>query len=103
MAATITKPRKRSASVPRPNSTVKPETYSAAIAIRIRELRLARGLTVEDLAEKIGVSVQSMYAYENHTRVMQPDQYYKLAKAFGVTKVADLLPDFTAVKPESKQ
>ena len=66
--------------------------YSGRIALRIRELREAKGLTVEQLAEKIGISWQALYAYEARTRKLPPDLYPTIARALGCKLPNDFFP-----------
>jgi ribosome-binding protein aMBF1 (putative translation factor) len=58
-------------------------TYSGKIAARVRELREAKGWTVQDLADRIGVTDGAAYAYENGDATIPPDLYPKLAKVLG--------------------
>jgi len=59
--------------------------YSGRLAIRVRELREAKGYTVAKLAEKAGISEKAMYAYENGTRGIPVDLFPKLAKSLGAS------------------
>jgi transcriptional regulator with XRE-family HTH domain len=60
-------------------------TYSGRLALRVRELREAKGWTVQKLAEKAGISDKAMYAYENGTRGIPVDLFPALAKALGAS------------------
>lgn len=66
--------------------------FSGRVALRIRELREARQMTVEDLAERAGVTVNNLYAWESHRRVPSIDVLAKLAKALGCKTPADFFP-----------
>lgn len=68
-------------------------TYSGQLALHVQALREAKGLTVEGLAEKIGVPLSTMYAYEGGTRGIPADLFPVLARALGVT-AAEFLPKF---------
>lgn len=70
--------------------------YSGRVAARIRELRTALGITVEDLAAKLtkagyDVKPPTLYHWENGTREPALDAVPYLAKALKVS-VAELLP-----------
>ena len=67
--------------------------YSGRIAIRVRELREAKGLTVAQLADKVGVPAVRIYKYESNETVIAPDLYPALAKALGV-KESEFFPRF---------
>jgi ribosome-binding protein aMBF1 (putative translation factor) len=66
-------------------------TYSGRVASRLRELREAKGWPVEKLAEKLGIKVRALYAYESGTRTLDPDLYPDVADAFRM-KLHDFLP-----------
>lgn len=56
------------------------------IGERIKEIRKARGLSVEDVADKLGVSVSTLYRYENSSISKIPvDVIDKLCSVLGVT------------------
>jgi transcriptional regulator with XRE-family HTH domain len=55
-----------------------------ALAANIRRLRLGNTLTQAQLAELVGVNVQSISNYENGQRWPQPDVFDLLGKALGV-------------------
>jgi DNA-binding XRE family transcriptional regulator len=57
---------------------------------RIKDLRKARGMTVETLAERAGYSVGHVNNIENHKRGFTPRSLKKIATALGV-KPAELL------------
>ena len=67
-------------------------TYSGRIAARTRMLRTKRRWSVEDLADKVDVAVQTMYGYENGKARIPPDLYPAFAEAFGLS-VRAYLPD----------
>jgi transcriptional regulator with XRE-family HTH domain len=52
---------------------------------RIRELRLERGLTQEQLCERADISVDAVSRIEGGTRVPTMETIERLAKAFAVT------------------
>ncbi len=67
-----------------------PEQVSADLAVRIRELRLARGWRQVTLAERAGVSLGSLRRFESSGRVSLQN-LLKLAFAIG------RLDDFDAI------
>ena len=53
---------------------------------KLKELRRARGLTLEELAERIGTSRQTIHRYENGIITnIPPDKVVSLAEALGTT------------------
>ena len=53
---------------------------------RIRELRIQQKLTLDDVAQYLGVGRQAVYKYEHGTVTNIPlDNIEKMAKLFGVT------------------
>lgn len=65
-------------------------TFSGRVAARIRALRDKRGMTVDDLADKIGIEPSTLYGYESGSRKPDPDLYPKFAEAFGISVTAFL-------------
>jgi len=59
------------------------------VAIRLREARLKRHLTIKKVAEEIGVSEQSIMAYERGSRYPRSSRMIKFAKLYK-TNVNDL-------------
>ena len=101
MTNTLTRPKATSkmassqqgaARVGRQRAEVDTATYSGKIAVRIRSLREAKDMTVHQLAEKVGVTWQAMYAYEQNTRTLPPDLYPKVAKALGCKSLEEFFP-----------
>ena len=70
-----------------------------AVRVRIRELRLERGLTREQLCEAAGLSTDAVSRIEGGTRVPTIASLEKLAGALRVP-VAVLLTDQAAEVPE---
>ncbi|MFC1638978.1 helix-turn-helix transcriptional regulator [Patescibacteria group bacterium] len=56
----------------------------AGIDNRIRELRTERGLTQEDLADRVGVTRQTVIAIEKGGYVPSLDLAFRLAAEFGL-------------------
>jgi transcriptional regulator with XRE-family HTH domain len=57
--------------------------------VRIREVRLLRGLSLEDLARESGVSESNISRIETHKQTPRPSTMRKLAAALNVS-VEDL-------------
>lgn len=56
-----------------------------AIANRLMQLREEQKLTQAELANKVGISKNSIYYYENEKRVPDANTVIKFARFFGVT------------------
>lgn len=76
----------------RQRSDVDESTYSGRLAVRVRMLREAKGLTVESLADKLGCTVAALYTYEQGTRGIPLDLCPKLAKVLGCKSVDEFFP-----------
>jgi transcriptional regulator with XRE-family HTH domain len=59
---------------------------------RIRQLRLANGLTMKQVATNAGTSVQQIYKLEQGSRRLTDDWMRRIARALGVP-ISALLPD----------
>lgn len=71
--------------------------YGGRLALRIRELREAAGLTVEQLAERITkagytTKTPTLYHWQNGTREPNIDALPAIARALKVS-IADLMPE----------
>lgn len=73
-------------------ATTKPAGSGPEPANRIREWRLAAGLTQEELAERVGTTGQSVGRYEAGSRSVTLEMLEHFARALGC-RPADLLPD----------
>lgn len=76
----------------RQRATVDTSDYGGKIAVQVRALRNAAGLTVDELATKAGIDVKALYAYEQRTRRIPPEKYPALAKALGCKTPNDFFP-----------
>ena len=76
----------------RPRKEVTPDTYSARFALRLKELREKAGLTVDQLAEKSGIPLATIYNWEQARRTPLIEQLPQLANALRV-KPGKLLPE----------
>ena len=54
------------------------------LAMRVRELRAQTGLSVEQMAEKLGVPPEEYRSYEDGSRQAPFSFYYNLAEQFGL-------------------
>ncbi len=63
-----------------------------ALAKKIRDARLNKGMTQAQVADRLHVSVQSYSHYENCTRMIGVDVLFRLPEIFDVP-IAELLPD----------
>lgn len=70
--------------------TPRPPPIEDVVRGRVRELRLARGLTQEQLCESAGISVDAVNRVENGTRIPTLSTLARLAGALGVD-LADLV------------
>lgn len=66
--------------------------YSGRLAERVRQLREAKGLSVEELADRVGFATMTVYQWESGYRQINPDCYPALAKALGCKTVPELFP-----------
>ena len=76
----------------RARAPVDSSTYSGKIAVRIRALREARGLSVEELADKAGIEVKTLYSWESGHRDINPNNYPRLARALGCKSLEEFFP-----------
>lgn len=60
--------------------------------MRIRELRIAAGLTVQAVADAVGVKCPSVTAWEHGRAYPTADKLPKIAAVLGC-KISDLYPD----------
>ena len=60
-------------------------TYAGRFAIRLKNLREKAGLTVPDVAEKVGVTPTTIYDWESTKTQPKISVLPKLAEALGVT------------------
>lgn len=60
------------------------KTIEAAVRGRIRELRIARGLTQEQLCERAGISIDAITRIESGSRTPTLSTLASIARALGV-------------------
>jgi len=66
-------------------------TYSGRCAARLRMLREKKGITVEELAAKIGVSYRAVYHWETGEAEPKLDYLPVLAHIFGLKSPRSIL------------
>lgn len=66
-------------------------TYSGRCARRLRELRERAGLTVEQVAEALGVSYRAVYHWERGTNEPKLDYLPELARLYGLKSPRSVL------------
>jgi transcriptional regulator with XRE-family HTH domain len=74
------------------------ESIGARVGARLREARLQRGLTVREVAERIGVKHAIIVKYENGVIVPSLVRLHTLAHLYGLTAAA-LLAEHDAALP----
>ena len=62
------------------------------VKMSLAAARVNRGLTQAELAEKIGVSRQAIFDWENGKRAIRPINLYALCSALDITEDDILLP-----------
>ena len=67
-------------------------TYSGRFAVRLRSLREKAGLTHGDVAQKLGVTVWTIYSWEQGRHFPQPDQFPILKEILGLKTIHSLFP-----------
>ena len=60
------------------------ETMHGALGARIKQARKAAGLTLRELAERIGVSAMAISKYENNQMTPRSEVLIRLAQALNV-------------------
>ena len=64
------------------------ETSADRVGARIRNIRMAKGLSLAELGEKVGLNADRMQKYENGARKPKRDMLKKIAEALGVSTLA---------------
>jgi transcriptional regulator with XRE-family HTH domain len=70
------------------------------IAQKLRELRLARGFTLDQVGENVGVSKQTLYKYENGIVTNIPSDKIEALAAFYGVHPAEIMGWVLPSKPE---
>ncbi len=68
-------------------------TYSGRFAVRLRMLREKAGLTVNEVAEQLGVSYVAVYNWEAGSRTPPLETFPTFAELYGLKKTKDILPN----------
>jgi len=66
--------------------------YSGRFAARLRMLREKAGVSHEDVAQKLGVTIWTIYHWEQGKHFPQPDQLPLLKELYGLKSVQSLFP-----------
>lgn len=69
---------------PCPNKPIKPVRKECANVLDLHYLRNMEGLTMQELADKCGVTRQTIYNIEHHKHRPKPALALQLGKIFGV-------------------
>ena len=75
----------------RPRKAVDTSTYTGRFAERLKMLREKTGMSVDELAEKSGVSRTTLFSWESTKRSPVNEELLQVADALGVT-VRTLMP-----------
>lgn len=77
---------------PRTRKEIDTSTYTGRFAERLRMLREKKKLSVEELAEKSGIPLKTLYNWESSRRSPSIEAFPSLATALGVS-VRILMPE----------
>ncbi len=77
----------------RPRKEIDMTTYTGRFAARLKMLREKAGLSVEELAESLGVTDQCIYDWEAARRQPKISDLPQISHAIGMKKAKDLLPN----------
>jgi transcriptional regulator with XRE-family HTH domain len=69
------------------------ETYAGRFAVRLRSLREKAKLTPEEVAEKLGVSLSTIYSWERGFTFPKPEQLLLLMVILDLKSVRALFPE----------
>ena len=67
--------------------------YAGRLAVRLRSLREKTGLAPEEIAEKMGVSLATVYNWESGYSFPKTEQLLLLANVLGLKSVRMLFPN----------
>jgi len=68
-------------------------TYSGRFAIRLKQLREKAGLTVPELAERVGISAKTIYNWESGRSEPCQNYYPILSESLGLKNIRSLIPE----------
>ena len=77
----------------RPRKEVDQSTYEGRFAARLKALRVKAGLSVDETAERIGVTPGTIYHWETAHSFPKPGQFSILAEALNLKNVRTLFPE----------
>ena len=66
--------------------------YSGRFAAQLRSLREKAEISHEEVAQKLGVTISTVYKWEQGTHFPQPDQLPLLKELYGLKTVQALFP-----------
>jgi transcriptional regulator with XRE-family HTH domain len=69
---------------PASGGRISPREVDQQVAMRLRERRIALGLTLQQVAERLGTSYQQVYKYETGVSRVTVGRLYQLAEVLGV-------------------
>ena len=78
---------------PRPRKKIDLDTYEGRFAWRLNALRERAKLSIEEMAEILGVTSQCIYDWEASRRSPKIFDLPKIAKALKMKKAKDVLPN----------
>lgn len=82
----------RSGQVGRRRSEPDTKTYLGRFAVRLNDRMKRQGISVKELADKLGVSETTVYDWLAARKEPNMDRYPALATALGLKKPGDVLP-----------
>ena len=66
--------------------------YAGRFAVRLRTLREKAGLTPEEVGEKLGITINTVYHWERAHSFPKPDQLPQLVEVLGLKTIWGLFP-----------
>ena len=79
--------------MPRPRGEVDTGSYIGRFAIRLKTLREKAKLPIEEVADSLGVALNTVYKWEDGSRVLPPQKFQEVARLYKLKKTKDILPD----------
>ena len=77
----------------KPRKEVDTSTYTGRFAVRLKTLREKAGYTVEEFAEALEVSLNTIYSWECGTNSPNVANFPKIAEVLKLKKTRDLFPN----------
>jgi transcriptional regulator with XRE-family HTH domain len=69
------------------------DTYGGRFATRLRKLRIAEGLSAEEVAASLEITVRTVYHWENGHSEPKMESLAALAKLYNLKSPRQLLPE----------